>query len=235
MKHIIHFAALFITVLAMEAAVLYILYEYIYRYAAGDKSGGNAGGHNGSFIHLLKRIVKYYWWIFQHREKAFHETDTCPYSRPMRRFLTQHSSFRAELAQKVIFLVSGMIILGIVVTVMAIPPSGILSLGGVFYSAVIIVIGITVMLDFTKRYRGYLFEFLQKAELFLTEFSQILKFEATQRDEEKAPKENAVAPKRSKIFRLLMILVMLLTAIGVPWQIQLYAPVWKTVSSSVGN
>lgn len=160
MKHIIHFAVLFIVFLVMETAALYILYEYIYRYAAGDKSSGNAGGHNGSFVHLLKRIVKYYWWIFHHREKAFHETNTYSYSRQMRKFLTQQSSFRAELARNIILLASGMAVLGIVVIVMVIPPSGSLSLGSAFYSAVIFVIGITVMLDFTKRYRGYLFEFL---------------------------------------------------------------------------
>lgn len=215
MKHIIHFAVLFIVFLAMETAVLYILYEYIYRYAVGDKSCGNAGGHNGSFVHLLKRIVKYYWWIFQHREKAFHKTNTYSYSRQMHKFLTQQSSFRAELARNVILLNSGMVILGIVVIVMAIPSSGILSLSGSFYSVVIFVTGIMVMLDFAKRYRGYLFGFLQKTELFLTEFSKMLKFEATQKKEEKAPQEDAVVPKRSKIFSLLIIFVILLTAIGV--------------------
>ena len=215
MKHIIHFAVLFIVFLTMETATLYILYEYIYRYAAGDKSSGNAGGHNGSFVHLLKRVVKYYWWIFHHREKAFHEKNTYPYSRQMRKFLTQQSSFRAELARNIILLASGMAVLGIVVIVMVIPPSGNLSLGSAFYSAVIFVIGITVMLDFTKRYRGYLFEFLQKSELFLTEFSKILKFEVTQKEEEKVPKEDAVIPKRFKIFSLLMVLVILLTAISV--------------------
>ena len=64
MKHIIHFAVLFIVFLAMETAALYILYEYIYRYVAGDTNSGNAGGQNGSFVHLLNRIVKYYWRIF---------------------------------------------------------------------------------------------------------------------------------------------------------------------------
>lgn len=209
MKHIIHIAIFLIVFLAMETAVLYILYEYIYRYAAGDKSSGNAGSHNGTFVHLLKRTVKYYWWIFQHREKAFHKTNTCPYSRQMRRFLTQQSSFRAELAQNVIWLVSGMVVLGIVVIVMAI------SLSRVFYSAFIFVIGIAVMLDFTKRYRGYLFEFLQKTELFLTEFSKILKFEVTQNAEEKEPKEDVVVPKRFNVFRFLRSLVILLAAIGV--------------------
>lgn len=215
MKHIIHFAVLFIVFLAMETAVLYILYEYIYRYAAGDKSSGNAGGHNGSFVHLLKRIVKYYWWIFHHREKAFHETNTYPYSRQMRKFLTQQSTFRAILARNVILMTSGMVALGIVVIVMVIPTSGTLSLGRVFCLAVIFVIGITVILDFAKRYREYLFGFLQKTELFLTEFSKILKFEATQKEEEKVSKEDAVVPKRFKIFSLLMALVILLTAISV--------------------
>lgn len=215
MKHIIHFAVLFIVFLAMETAALYILYEYIYRYVAGDKNSGNAGGHNGSFVHLLKRIVKYYWWIFHHRKKAFHETNTCPYSRQMRKFLTQQSSFRAELTRNIILLASGMSVLGIVVIIMVIPPRGSLSLGRAFYSAVIFVIGITVMLDYTKRYRWYLFEFLQKSELLLTEFSKILKFEATQKEKEKVPKEDAVVPKRFKIFSLLMVLVILLTAISV--------------------
>lgn len=212
MKHIIYFAVLFILMLVMETAVLHILYDKIYRYAAGDKSGGNAGRHNGSFIHLLERTAKYYWWMFRYREKTFQETDDCLYSRQMHTFLTQESSFRAELTRNVFLLASSMVVLAIVVTIMAIPPSGILSLRGIFYSVVIFVIGLSVMLAFIKRYMGYFFEFLQKTELFLTEFSKISKFETAQK--EKKPKEVAAASERFKISRFLMILVILLVAIG---------------------
>ena len=209
MKHIIYHSILFIGVLILETAVLYILYEYIYRYEAGDKRGGNTGRPNGSFVHLLKRTAKYYWWMFQHREKAPPQMDTYPYSRQMHTFLTQQSSFRTELAQNAILLASGMMILGILTVTMA------SSLSNGLHRAIILIAMLSIILDFAKQYKEYLFEFLEKLELFLAEFTQILKFETARKEEESVPKKEPAHLKWFNNPRLLILPVILSAAIVV--------------------
>lgn len=185
---------LFLITFFLELLILYILFENIYRFAAGDKSAGD-DGQDHSFFYLAGKVITYLKWKFDHRERS-DRLEEYPYSEEMKAFIVSHSGIHNELLRNVFLLISGIIVFAIIITIPAKISSGIPF--QFFWGAC----GFSAFFDWWKKHRKYVIEFLAKLEIFMAEFEQQVR-----RDKKaKSKPEKNGAPSTKKIHLLLLVI-----------------------------
>ncbi len=112
MSHAMFIFFLFTVTVFLELLILYLFFEKIYRFAAGDRSGGGEG-HDHSFSFLIGKVIIYLKWRFAHREGS-ESTSEYSYSEEMNTFLTANSDMHGELLGNLLLLISGIILAGAV-------------------------------------------------------------------------------------------------------------------------
>ncbi len=164
MSHAMYVSILFPTIVFLELLILCLFFEKIYRFDAGDRSGGGEG-RDHSFFFLTGKVANYLKWRLEHRERG-ESSGECSYSEEMKAFLTANSDIHSELLGNLLLLISGIIIFGAFFTVLVVNPD--MFLVKVFF----LIVGFSLFLGWWKEHRKFVIDFLVCLEKFLAEFEQ---------------------------------------------------------------